>query len=136
MAFRLFKGKTKFIYLPVTESTAMVAGDLVEMTTGKVALADDNDTMLMGVIRHTIASTDADYASARLVEVEVPVERHVIWEANDLSGTFSASDIGGEYGISDQNTLDQTDTTNKVFLVTEFINTSLVRGFLKINGSY
>lgn len=136
MAFRVFQGKTKFVYLPVTTSTAFVAGDLVEMTSGLVGLADADDTMVTGVIRHTIASTDSDYATARLVEIEVPVERHVIWEANDLTGTFSASDIGGEYGISDANTLDQTETTAKLFLVTNFISTSLVRGFLKINGGY
>lgn len=137
MAFRRYQGKTKFVYLPVTTSTAMTAGDLVEMTSGLVALADaDESGNISGVLRHTIASTDTDYATARLVEVEVPVERHVIWECNDLTGTFSASDIGIEYGISDANTLDQTETTAKHFLVTNFISTSLVRGYLKVNGGY
>lgn len=134
--FRVYKGKVKTEWLPVTTSTAIAKGDALEFTSGLVALADDNDTALCGVAKKTIASTDSDYANARKIPVIVPVERHVVWECDDLSGTFSASDIGGEYGISDQNTLDQTDTTNKVFLVTEFVSTSLVRGYLKINGSY
>lgn len=136
MAFRVYKGKVKTVFLPVTTSTAFVKGDAVEMTSGLVGLADADDTALAGVIKKTIASTDADYATARNVPVIVPVERHVVWECEDLSGTFSASDIGGEYGLTDQNTLDQTETTAKVFLVTEFVNTSKIRGYLKINGSY
>lgn len=134
--FRVYRGKVKNVWLPVTTSTAFTKGAAVEMTSGLVALADDNDTSIAGVINKTIASTDSDYATARRVPVTVPVERHVIWECNALTGTFSASDVGGEYGISDQNTLDQADTTNKVFLVTEFVSTSLVRGYFKINGSY
>lgn len=136
MAFRVYRGKTKTVPLPVTTSTALTKDTLVEMTSGLVAAADDNDTSLTGVLVKTIASTDSDYANARLIGVRVPVERHVIWECDSLSGTFSASDIGGEYGISAAGTLDQTDTTNKVFLVTEFVSTSKIRGYLKINGSY
>jgi hypothetical protein len=135
-AVRRFKGKTKFVHLPVTTSTAFAKDSLVEMTSGLVGVADDNDTALSGVIRHTIASTDDNYATARTVEVEVPVERHVIWEFTGQSG-FTSSDIGGEYGIQSAVLLDQADTTNKVFLVTEVLNSgATVRGYLKINGSY
>ncbi len=136
MAFRVYKGKTKVEWLPVTTSTAMVKGDAVEFTSGLIGLADADDTVLAGVIQKTIASTDSDYATARKVPIKVPVERHVVWECEDLSGTFSASDIGGEYGLTDQNTLDQTETTAKVFLVTEFVSTTKVRGYFKINGAY
>lgn len=136
--FRKFKGKTKLIWLPVTTSTVLSANSLVECTSGLVAAADADEVTadVRGVLRHAIAATDADYATARLVEVEVPVERHVVWEATSLTGTFSASDIGIEYGISDALTVDQTETSADLFLVTEFISTSKIRGFLKINGSY
>lgn len=136
MAFRVHRGKVKKVYLPITTSTAFVKNSLVEMTSGLVGVADEDDTALAGMIDKTIASTDSDYATARRVGIIVPVEHHVVWECNDLTGTFSASDIGGEYGIKSAVQLDQTETTAKVFLVTEFVSTTLVRGYLKINGSY
>lgn len=135
MAFKLYKGLTKTEQFPVTTSTALAQDTLVEFTSGLIAAADDNDTALAGVLVKTIASTDSDYATARKVGVVVPVERHVVWEA-DGTGTFAATDIGGEFGISDSATVDKSDTTNKVFLVTEFISASKIRGYLKINGAY
>lgn len=135
MSFILYKGKTKTEQYPVTTSTALTKDTLVEFTSGLIAAADDNDTALAGVLVKTIASTDSDYASARRVGVVVPVERHCVWEA-DGTGTFAATDIGGEFGISDSATVDKSDTTNKVFLMTEFISASKIRGYLKINGSY
>ena len=135
MGFKLYKGLTKTEQFPVTTSTAMSQDTIVEFTSGLINPADDNDTVLAGVLVKTIASTDSDYATARKVGVQVPVERHVVWEA-DGTGTFAATDIGGEFGISDSGTVDKSDTTNKVFLVTEFVSASKVRGYLKINGSY
>lgn len=135
MSFKLYKGKCKIEWLPVTTSTAFTKDTAVEMTSGLVGVADDNDTAIAGVITKTIASTDADYASSRLVPIKVPVERHVVWEA-DGTGTFVATDVGGEFGISDAGTVDKGDTTNKVFLVTQFLSASKVRGYFKINGAY
>ncbi len=135
MAFKVYRGGTKTVYLPVTTSTAFTKNTLVEMTSGLVGVADADDTALAGVIKKTIASTDADYATARKVAVIVPTERHVVWECDATSGTFTTSDIGNEYGISDAGTLDQTETTAKMFLVTEVVG-GKVRGYMKINGSY
>lgn len=136
MSVRLVKGKTKRVWLPVTTSTALSKDTLVEITSGLVAGADDNDTALAGVLGKTIASTDADYATARRVPVIVPVEKHVIWEI-DTGGSFAAgTDEGLEFGISDSGTLDHSDTTNKVFLVTKVVSATKVQGYLKINQSY
>lgn len=137
MALRHIRGLTKTEWLPVTTSTALAINTLVEFTSGLIAAADDNDTMLAGVLGKTIASTDSDYASSRLVPVVVPVERHVVWEIDGSSGdSFVSTDIGGEFGIDSSGTLDRDDTTNKVFLVTEVVSATKVRGYLKINGSY
>lgn len=135
MAIIKYKGKTKTEWLPVAVSQAFTKNTIVEFGSGTVNPADDNDTDLAGVIIKAIASTDSDYATARKVPVLVPVERHVIWEA-DGTGTFAATDVGSEFGISDSGTVDKSDTTNKVFKVTEFLSASKVRGYLKINGSY
>lgn len=137
MAFKKVKGLTKVEWFPVTTSTALVAGTLVEFTSGLIAGADADETAggVRGVLLKTIASTDSDYASTRRVGVIVPVERHVVWEA-DGTGTFVATDIGAEYGISDSGTVDKAETTTVHFLVTEFISATKVRGYLKINGAY
>lgn len=135
MPFRPVEGKVKSIFLPKTASQAMTKGACVEITSAKIDLCDDNDTQILGVIDQTIASTDSDYSSTKRVKVVVPCERLVLWEATGQSG-FSASDVGGEFGIQSSLLLDQTDTTNKVFMVKEFVDAATVRGFLKINGSY
>lgn len=135
MAFRKFKGKTKFIYVPVTVSTAFSNGALVSIgAAGTLIEAVDNERNSLGVIRHAIASTDADYATARMVEVEVPVEKHVVWEADATAATFVAADIGDEFGISSALLVDRTDVTNRVFKVLEVVSTSVIRGFLKLGG--
>lgn len=134
MAFKVYKGHTKDIQLPMTTSTAIAVNRLVEMTSGLVGEADADDTAIAGVLVKATAATDADYATARSVAVRVPVERHVVWEAD--GATFSSADIGLEFGISDSGTLDQTETIAKIFLVTEVVSATKVRGFLKINGAY
>ena len=137
MAFIKIKGKTKVEWLPVTPSTALVKGTLVEFTSGKLAAADDGETAanIKGVLLKTIASTDADYASDRLVPVLVPVERHVVWEADTADTYVQATHCGVEFGIIDSANVDLDDTTDDVFLVTGG-NGLKVRGYLKINGSY
>lgn len=137
MAFIKFKGRTKTEWFPVTTSTALVKGTLVEFTSGLIAAADADETAggVRGVLVKTIATTDADYATARKVPVMVPLDKHVVWEA-DGTGTFAATDIGVEYGISDSATVDKAETTTVHFLMTEFLSATKIRGYLKINGSY
>ncbi len=137
MAFIKVKGKTRVEWLPVTTSTALTKNTIVEWTSGLIAAADDNDTFVAGVILKTIASTDADYASSRKVPVLVPIERHVVFEA-DTADTFVQATHGGvECGIIDESNLDLDDTTNDVFLPIGPGRTSLkVQGYLKVNGAY
>lgn len=135
MSFVKIKGKTKTEWLPVTPSTALAKGTLVEFTSGKLAAADDNDTDLIGVLMKDIVSTDTDYASDRLVPVMVPVERHVIFEADTADTYVASSHRGVEVGIVDSASVDLDDTTNDVFKVISG-NGTKVRGYLKINGAY
>lgn len=137
MSFKKIKGKTKFEWLPVTPSLALVAGTVVEFTSGKLAAADDNEAAadIRGVLVKTIATTDADYATDRLVQVMVPVEKHVVWEADTADTYVQATHCGVECGIIDSANVDLDDTTNDAFLVISGSGTK-VRGYLKINGSY
>lgn len=138
MSFIKYRGKTKDVPMPVTTSLALVAGTLVEFTSGRIAAADADETgdATAGVLVKTIATTDTDYATARLVAVRVPVERHVIWEATATGFTVGGTDEGVEYGISDSGTVDFTETTAKLFKVIEVVSATKVRGYLKINGAY
>lgn len=137
MAFKVVKGKTKIIWLPVTPSTALAADSLVEATSGLLAAADDNEAAadIRGVLVKAIAATDSDYAASRKVAVRVPAEKHVVWEADTADTYVEATHCGVECGIVDASNLDLDDTTNDAFLVTGGAGTK-VQGFLKINGSY
>ena len=135
MAFKHVKGKTRIEWLPVTVSTVLAQDSLVEWTSGYLAAADDNDTDIAGVLVKAIAATDADYATARLVGVRIPVERHVVWEADTADTYVQATHAGVECGIVDASNLDLDDTTNDVFKVIGGSGTK-IRGYLKVNGSY
>lgn len=138
MSFKVYRGKTKTVPMGVTPSTALVKDTLVEFSSGLIAGADADETAdaIAGVLVKTIATTDSDYASSRTVGVKVPVERHVIWEADATGFTVGGTDCGVEYGISDSGTVDQTETTAKAFKVIEVVSATKVRGYLKINGAY
>lgn len=122
----------------MTTSLALLKGTLVEFTSGRIAAADADEAgdAIVGVLGKTIASTDTDYATARLVPVEVPTERHVMWEADATGFTAGGTDEGVEYGISDSATVDQTETTAKAFKVMQVVSATKVRGYLKVNGAY
>ena len=84
MAFVRKQGKTKFMYFGSTASQAITAGAVVALSSGRlIPAANDTDpSVIVGVIRHTIATTDTAYLTAGTpVEVEVPVEKMVVWEA-------------------------------------------------------
>ena len=138
MAFRKVQGKTKFMHLPVTISTEFTAGDLVAWNTSAGTLIEATATtagpIIVGVIRHTIATTDADYAVARTVEVEVPVEKNVIWECDSIgTGTISATaDLGIYHDIDGGGELDVTNSTYDIFQATKYISASKIQGILNI----
>lgn len=136
MAFRKVKGLTKTVWLPVTPSTALAAGSLVAFSSGKLVAATAVTTAanIAGVLKKAIAATDSDYASDRLVPVEVPAERHVIWE---FSGTgFTATDVGTHVDLTDASNVDGAATAVGVVLPTKVLSSTKAQGFVKINGSY
>lgn len=138
MAFKLNKGKTKFVYLPVTTSTALTADTLVTFSSGLLIAAVGNSTAsadIIGVVRHTIASTDSDYATARSIEVEVPVERYTEWLA-DYTTTLVAADIGIEIDLTDSGHPNRGGTTQKICRTTKVLSATKGICWLKFQGSY
>jgi len=139
MAFIKKQGKTKFMYFPVTVSTAFAKGALVGFSSGQLVPA--NNTMapsaIVGVIRHAIAATDADYAVAREVEVEVPVEKNVVWEAPVAVGTLATTSVGAFFDLTtadDGSGVDQSATTYDVVQCVKFISTTKGQFILNIGA--
>lgn len=99
MAIKLHKGKTKFMWLPVTTSTAISKDALVGFSSGRLIPANNTlaGNVIMGTLRHAIASTDSDYATARDVEVQVPVEKNVVWECDVTTAAALTTTDQGTY---------------------------------------
>lgn len=135
--FRLKQGKTKTEYLPVTTSTALSAGDLLTFTSGKLVAATSSTaaSAIIGVNVKTIASTDSDYATDRLIPVEVPVERNTTWEADVTSGLV-VGDIGKEVDLTDAATVNRAATSIGAVMPLAVISTTKGIFKVKFNGSY
>jgi hypothetical protein len=118
MAFTKYKGKTVTRWLPVTVSTVFTKGDIVSFSSGYLIRATSSTAALshVGVIKKTILATDADYATARLVPVEVPVEKGVVWRAPVTSGLVVA-DVGLLVDLTDAQTINRAASTYDVAMV-------------------
>lgn len=137
MSFKLYQGKTKTQWLPVTTSTALSRGELLTFTSGKLvaATAGTAAVAIVGVLQKEIAATDDDYASDRLVPVDVPVEKHCIWEADVTSGLV-ATDIGGEFDLTDSETVNRGASSVDVVKCVGRISATKGHFYVKLNGSY
>lgn len=136
MSFRKVKGLTKVVYLPVTPSTVFAPRTLVTFTSGKLVPATAVTTApnIAGVIVGGIAATDADYAVDRLVAVEVPVEKHVVYEFPTTG--LVATDIGVDVDLLDAGAVDRSATAVGIVRTTKVLSATLGQGYVKINGSF
>ena len=126
-----YRGKFHIEWYPVTVSTAFALNDMVTILStaagvGTLAKVADGSTFVIGTIQKKIASTDADYATARKVPVLVG-DADAEWLAT-AAGTASATDVGEMVGFDDEATVDVTDYTEGQFKVTGIISTTLVTG--------
>ena len=135
--FVLKKGKSKFIYLPVTPSTAITAGTVVTYSAGLLVAATSatNAVDLLGVLKHNISITDVDYATSRNVEVEVPLEKNVEYDVDVTSGLV-ASDIMKEVDLTDGNNINRAASAVKVARCTAVYSTVKGRFLVKFQGAY
>jgi hypothetical protein len=137
MAFIRREGKTKIMYLPVAASTcASAEGALVSFSSGVLIPATNTvaGNTIAGVLRKTIATTDADYAVARLVPVEVPVEMNVVWEAPVNVGTLATTSVGLYFDLSTDDlglAVDQSASTYDIVQCVQFI--SATKGLFVLN---
>lgn len=124
--FILKKGKTKFMYYPwAASSGAISAGSLVALSGGYVIAATSSTVCAytIGVLRHAIATTDSNYATTHDVEVEVPVEKNVVWTA-DVTATMVATDVGLYCDLTDALHVNRGASTINIAFCTKFLTTT------------
>lgn len=118
-------GKTKTIEFPKAASTAFTIGQLVAFDgSGNITPATSSSTLLVGVVQKTVTSTDTDYALNTPIPVEVPVEKYAEFIA-DTTGA-AASNVGGQYDLTDANNVNLSGTSRKVVTVTRLISATKV----------
>jgi len=120
------------MWLPVTVSTTFSNGGIVSWDSGYLieATSTTAPSSHVGVIRHAIAATDADYAVARLVEVEVPVETNVVWEGDVTSGLVAA-DRGLFQDLTDNLTVNRAASSYDTVQCVRVISTT--KGYFILN---
>lgn len=124
------------MWLDVTTSTAISKGALVAWSSGYLIAATSTTapSTIAGVLCKAIASTDSDYATARLVAVEVPVENNVEWEFAVTSGLVAA-DRGLYCDLTDSVTVNRGGSTYDVVQITHVLSTTKGQGILNIGIS-
>ena len=138
MSFSVKKGKVKTVWLPVDASGgAMPRGSLVTLTSGILELVTSStaNTAIVGILDKAVTTADDDYATARLLPVIVPVEKHVEFEADVTSGLVAA-DIGLEVDATDHLVLNRGASSVDVAKCVAVLSATKGVFFLKINGSY
>jgi hypothetical protein len=101
---------------------------------GTLAKVTSTSTKILGLIQKTIASTDADYASATLVPVLVPeVNTEFVFDVS--TGTAATTDRGEMIDADDENSVDVNAYTVGVVEVTDIISgTQIVGKIAKKSG--
>lgn len=130
------KWKTQIREVLFSASVAAEEGGLVypnPSAAGQYTVADATAGGNMGVIRQTIAATDDDYASTKLVKVEFPIETNVEWEFT--AGWALAQTHEWTYiDLTDYVTANEAASTKDVILVTKYISATKGQGILAGSG--
>lgn len=138
MAFIRKQGKVKIMYFPMASSAgAMAVGTLMKLASGVLAVADNAVASynIVGVLKKAITTADADYALARLVAIEVPVEKNVVYEAPVNVGTLATTSVGLYFDLSTDDlglSVDQSASALDICLCTKFKTTVLGEFILNI----
>jgi len=117
------KGKTEIIQVLFSATVATAEWAFVypnPSAAGQYTIADATAWGNFGVIRQTIATTDSDYDSTKLVSVEVPTENNVewLWTATALAQTDEWTYVD----ISDSVTVNDAASSKKVIFVKKYIS--------------
>ena len=126
-------GRPTIEWYPVKVSQVFPAGALTYWDgSGFLIPADATSGDHAGVIQQPVAATDANYATARKVMVDVPTDQDV-FEADVETGTLTVAMVGNTYDlVADGDALDVTATAKKVVTIVGFVSAS--KALIKINA--
>lgn len=139
MAFYRTSGTPNIQPLPGAASTALTANAIVTVTAGALALVASTGSVAMGLCLETRASTDADYATARPVLVDMVDNRSILY-CDNVIGTLTSAMIGQFFKLSstagvvaDAGVATDTPGAGLILICVGFI--SATQGYFILNGS-
>jgi len=127
-------GEVKILPYKKAASTVFAQNDVVTKDASGYlvrATASTPRSQLIGLIRRDVASTDADYASNTLVEVETFLDDSVEFIATVDTGTLTQAMVGSQYDLADHNGIDVTVTAVGHVTITRFL--SATQAVVKFN---
>lgn len=123
--FTRAKGKTELIEVTFAASVAVEEGSLVYPNpagTSEYIKADSTAGSNFGVIRQTIAATDANYASTKKVLIEVPRENNVEWYFTVGAWTFTTADENAYVDLQDEKSVNVDASSKKQIFIRKYIS--------------
>ena len=138
MAFYRVSGIPNVQPLPGAASTALTANAIVTIASGALALAASTSNVAVGLCLETRASTDADYATARPVLVDMVDNRSILY-CDNVTGTLTTAMVGQFFKLSstagvvaDAGTATDTPAAALILMCVGFI--SATQGYFVLNG--
>ncbi len=115
MNFERKSGEATILPYKKTASTVFENGDPVVQSSGLLIVANASATpaTLIGIIQRSVVSTDDDYASASMTEVEIPLEG-TEYKAKVGAGTPAQTMVGQRYDLDANGEVNLTAQTTKV----------------------
>lgn len=126
---KIHSGVWGMIWQPKKASTAFTEGELLELAAGFVEPADSSTAVVFGVNRDsTVASS-----STTTEKIPVLVPRGLGLVEMDVSGTLTASQVGGNYDLEDSQTVNTGATSNPVARIERITDSTNKRALVAIN---
>lgn len=123
---KIIEGAIKTEYYPKIASTAVAQGSLVELNAdGQVAACTSASTTCLGRLEKAIVATDADYALASLVPVQILGSDNVL-EAT-VTGTFATTNVGDYLDLSTALIVDAAASTTDLLFCTGYVSSTVGR---------
>ncbi len=130
-------GEANILPFKKKASTAFAFNDVVTTdANGYLVLATSSTprAKLLGLIQRTVASTDADYASNTMVEVDVFCDDDDVYVATVDTGTLVQSMVNSLFDLNDENGINVNNNQQKAVRVTKVISTTKAEIKFNKNG--
>lgn len=138
MSFFRSSGLSDIQFLNGPASTVLVAAGFVTEASGALAKSASTSSLITGICMETRATTDADYATARPVMVDLLGPGALVF-CDNVTGTLTAA-MEGQFlklsstagVVADAGTATDTPAAGLVLELITFV--SATSGFFKVNG--